>query len=71
MGSYPKLFAGVDVSLIGKDAARLDELAQEGTLTRLTCLASDLTSPHDTVVKELKGEVVSQGKIGEEVSTKL
>ncbi|KAK4052078.1 hypothetical protein OIV83_002372 [Microbotryomycetes sp. JL201] len=47
VGSYPKLFAGVDVSLIGKDEGRLSELSQE-------------------VVKELQGEVVAQGKLGEE-----
>ena len=29
VGSYPKLLAGVDVSLIGKDEARLHELADE------------------------------------------
>lgn len=29
VGSYPKLFQGVDVSLIGKDESRLKELAQE------------------------------------------
>ncbi|GAA99926.1 uncharacterized protein L969DRAFT_93417 [Mixia osmundae IAM 14324] len=29
VGSYPKLLAGVDVSLIGKDLARLQELGQE------------------------------------------
>lgn len=55
VGSYPKLSnskTGVDVSLIGKDQSRLDELAQE-------------------VVKELQGEVVSQGKIGEEGTGKL
>lgn len=39
--------AGVDVSLIGKDASRLAELAEE-------------------VVKELQGEIVLQGKLGEE-----
>jgi molybdopterin-biosynthesis enzyme MoeA-like protein len=47
VGSYPKLLAGVDVSLIGKDASRLEELAQE-------------------VVKELQGEIILQGKLGEE-----
>jgi hypothetical protein len=31
VGSYPKLHFGVDVSLIGKDQARLKELAEEGT----------------------------------------
>lgn len=31
VGSYPKLMAGVDVSLIGKDEARLKEIAEEGT----------------------------------------
>lgn len=30
VGSYPKLMAGVDVSLIGKDEARLKEIAEEG-----------------------------------------
>lgn len=29
VGSYPKLMQGVDVSLIGKDEGRLNELAQE------------------------------------------
>ncbi|KAK4050553.1 hypothetical protein OIO90_005020 [Microbotryomycetes sp. JL221] len=47
VGSYPKLFAGVDVSLIGKDEQRLKALSDE-------------------VVKELQGEVVAQGKLGEE-----
>ncbi|ORY61190.1 MoaB/Mog domain-containing protein [Leucosporidium creatinivorum] len=47
VGSYPKLSAGVDVSLIGKDASRLEELAEE-------------------VVKELQGEIILQGKLGEE-----
>lgn len=30
VGSYPKLHAGVDVSLIGKDNDRLKELGEEG-----------------------------------------
>jgi len=47
VGSYPKLHYGVDVSLIGKDEARLKELGEE-------------------VVKELNGEVVAGGKLGEE-----
>ncbi|GAA5943466.1 hypothetical protein JCM10213_005492 [Rhodosporidiobolus nylandii] len=47
VGSYPKLLAGVDVSLIGKDLGRLEELAQE-------------------VVQELQGELVAQGKLGQE-----
>ncbi|KAK9899183.1 Molybdopterin binding protein [Cystobasidium minutum MCA 4210] len=47
VGSYPKLMQGVDVSLIGKDEARLEELAQE-------------------CCKELSGEVVAQGKLGQE-----
>ncbi|GAA5836209.1 hypothetical protein JCM11251_007394 [Rhodosporidiobolus azoricus] len=47
VGSYPKLMAGVDVSLIGKDNARLSELAEE-------------------VIQELQGELVAQGKLGEE-----
>lgn len=34
VGSYPKLHAGVDVSLIGKDEARLAELGVEGTFFR-------------------------------------
>ncbi|BGP37500.1 hypothetical protein JCM10450v2_001405 [Rhodotorula kratochvilovae] len=51
VGSYPKLMAGVDVSLIGKDEARLKELAEE-------------------VVKELQGELVAQGKLGQEESVK-
>lgn len=38
---------GVDVSLIGKDEARLKEIAEE-------------------VVQELKGELVAQGKLGQE-----
>ncbi|GAA5836901.1 hypothetical protein JCM11251_005818 [Rhodosporidiobolus azoricus] len=49
VGSYPKLMAGVDVSLIGKDNARLSELAEEDELT-----------------SELQGELVAQGKLGEE-----
>ncbi|GAA6021861.1 hypothetical protein JCM10207_004521 [Rhodosporidiobolus poonsookiae] len=51
VGSYPKLMAGVDVSLIGKDQARLQELAEE-------------------VVQELQGELIAQGKLGEETQTK-
>ncbi|GAA5898788.1 hypothetical protein JCM6882_003999 [Rhodosporidiobolus microsporus] len=47
VGSYPKLMAGVDVSLIGKDEARLSELAQE-------------------VIQELQGELLAQGKLGQE-----
>jgi len=47
VGSYPKLMQGVDVSLIGKDEARLAELAQE-------------------CCKELQGEVIAQGKLGQE-----
>ena len=47
VGSYPKFSQGVDVSLIGKEQSRLDELAME-------------------VVKELQGEIVSQGKLGED-----
>lgn len=47
VGSYPKLMQGVDVSLIGKDEARLAELAQE-------------------CCKELQGEIIAQGKIGQE-----
>ncbi|GAA6043731.1 hypothetical protein JCM8097_000498 [Rhodosporidiobolus ruineniae] len=47
VGSYPKLMAGVDVSLIGKDEKRLEELAQE-------------------VIQELQGELVAQGKLGQE-----
>lgn len=46
IGSYPKI-SGVDVSLIGKDEARLQELAQE-------------------VVKELDGELLAAGKLGNE-----
>jgi len=51
VGSYPKLLAGVDVSLIGKDEARLHELADE-------------------CIKELKGELVAAGKLGEEQKQK-
>lgn len=35
VGSYPKLHAGVDVSLIGKDKDRLKELGEEGELDLL------------------------------------
>ncbi|GJN88141.1 hypothetical protein Rhopal_001097-T1 [Rhodotorula paludigena] len=51
VGSYPKLMAGVDVSLIGKDEARLKELAEE-------------------VIKELQGELLAQGKLGQEEPVK-
>ncbi|KAI5481030.1 molybdopterin binding domain containing protein [Pseudohyphozyma bogoriensis] len=51
VGSYPKLMQGVDVSLIGKDQARLKEVADE-------------------VVNELQGEIVMEGKLGEEVEVK-
>ena len=47
MCSYPKMFQGVDVSLIGKSEERLKELSEQ-------------------VVKELNGEVVSTGKLGED-----
>lgn len=47
VGSYPKLRQGVDVSLIGQDNARLQELAQE-------------------CCKELSGQLIAQGKLGEE-----
>ncbi|KAL8284109.1 hypothetical protein RQP46_004858 [Phenoliferia psychrophenolica] len=48
VGSYPKLNAGVDVSLIGKDMDRLKELSEE-------------------VIQELKGTLLLEGKLGEEV----
>ncbi|GAA5989111.1 hypothetical protein JCM11641_007600 [Rhodosporidiobolus odoratus] len=51
VGSYPKLLAGVDVSLIGKDMSRLEELSKE-------------------VIQELEGELVAQGKLGQEESKK-
>ncbi|GAA6048167.1 hypothetical protein JCM3770_003693 [Rhodotorula araucariae] len=51
VGSYPKLLAGVDVSLIGKNEARLKELAEE-------------------VIKELQGELLAQGKLGQEEPVK-
>ncbi|GAA6063181.1 hypothetical protein JCM10212_003116 [Sporobolomyces blumeae] len=51
VGSYPKMRVGVDVSLIGKDEARLLELSQE-------------------VIKELDGELVAHGKIGQEKDVK-
>ncbi|GAA5915607.1 hypothetical protein JCM8208_001218 [Rhodotorula glutinis] len=51
VGSYPKFLGGVDVSLIGKEEARLQELAKE-------------------VMSELKGELVAQGKLGQEEPVK-
>ncbi|ORX37876.1 MoaB/Mog domain-containing protein [Kockovaella imperatae] len=46
VGSYPYLYSGVHVSLIGHDVERVKELGQE-------------------VVKELDGQVISQGRLGE------
>lgn len=51
VGSYPTFGVGVDVSLIGTDLARLQELGRE-------------------CEKELEGEIVAQGKIGEAASRK-
>jgi len=71
VGSYPKLLKGVDVSLIGKDESRLLELAEEGTSeiqsTSATLYSLGTSNP---VVKELDGELVARGKLGEEEDVK-
>lgn len=41
VGSYPKFLGGVDVSLIGKEEARLKELAEEGASASLSLIPLD------------------------------